>query len=242
MKWAILSDVHGNLEALQAVMADLRREGAEKIAFLGDAVGYGANPNECLLLLRELTEFMVAGNHDYGAVDLTDVSYFNAAAKAAVVWTGEKLSEEGRTFLRHLPLVHHVGGITFIHATPNEPGEWNYIFTFPEAEKAFRALLGELAFNGHSHSPIILAKEWKGRVNVLEQETAILERGVQYIINVGSVGQPRDGNPKAAYGLYDEAERKFQLNRVPYDILTAQQKIIRAGLPGSLARRLSEGT
>lgn len=242
MKWAILSDVHGNLEALQTVITDLRREGAEKIAFLGDVVGYGANPNECLLLLREITEFMVAGNHDYGAVGLTDVSYFNPAAKAAVLWTGEKLTEEGHMFIRQLPLVHQVAGITFVHATPNEPGQWNYIFTFPEAEEAFRALGGELAFIGHSHSPIILAKEAKGRVKVLEQEAAILEKGLQYIINVGSIGQPRDGNPKAAYGLYDEAERKFLLKRVPYDIRTAQQKIIRVGLPNSLARRLSLGT
>ena len=242
MKWAILSDVHGNLEALQAVLADLRREGAGKIAFLGDAVGYGANPGECLLLLREQTEFLVAGNHDWGAVGLTDVSYFNTAAKAAVLWTGRELAEENRTFLRRLPLVHQAGGITFVHGTPNEPGEWNYIFTYPEAEQAFGALEGELAFIGHSHRPVILAKRGKGSVATLEQEAAVLEKGTRYIINVGSVGQPRDGNPRAAYGLYDEGERKFLLKRVPYDIPAAQQKIIRAGLPTSLARRLAKGS
>jgi diadenosine tetraphosphatase ApaH/serine/threonine PP2A family protein phosphatase len=242
MKWAILSDVHGNLEALQAVLADLRREGAEKIAFLGDAVGYGANPRECLLLLREITEFLVAGNHDWGAVGLTDVSYFNAAAKAAVLWTGGELAEEDRAFLRGLPLVLEVGGITFVHATPHEPGEWNYIFAYPEAEQAFDAWNGELAFVGHSHRPVILSKRGRGSVNTLGRETAVLEKGTRHIINVGSVGQPRDGNPRAAYGLYDEGERKFLLKRVPYDIPAAQQKIIRAGLPTSLARRLSEGS
>lgn len=242
MKWAILSDVHGNLEALQAVLADLRRERAEKIAFLGDAVGYGANPGECLLLLRERTEFLVAGNHDWGAVGLTDVSYFNTAAKAAVLWTGGELSEEDRTFLLRLPLVHQAGGITFVHATPNEPGEWNYIYTYPEAEEAFRSLAEELAFVGHSHSPVILAKKGKESMFALERGAAVLERGFRYIINVGSVGQPRDGNPQAAYGLYDEGERKFLLKRVPYDIATTQEKIIRAGLPPSLARRLAEGT
>jgi len=241
MKWAILSDVHGNLEALQAVLADLRREGAEKIAFLGDAVGYGANPGECLLLLREQTEFWVAGNHDWGAVGLTDVSYFNTAAKAAVLWTGGELAEEYRTFLRRLPLVHQAEGITFVHATPNEPGEWNYILTYPEAEQAFGALTGGLAFIGHSHRPVILARG-KGSVDTLEWEAAVLEKGIRYIINVGSVGQPRDGNPQAAYGLYDGGERKFLLKRVPYDISAAQQKIIRAGLPTSLARRLAEGS
>jgi diadenosine tetraphosphatase ApaH/serine/threonine PP2A family protein phosphatase len=242
MKWAILSDVHGNLEALQAVLADLHREGAGKIAFLGDAVGYGANPGECLLLLREQTEFWVAGNHDWGAVGLTDVSYFNAAAKSAVLWTRGELAEEDRTFLRGLPLVLEAGGITFVHATPNEPGEWHYIFAYPEAEQAFGSWDGELAFVGHSHRPVILAKGGKGGVNTLGREAAVLEKGTRYIINVGSVGQPRDGNPRAAYGLYDEGERKFSLRRVPYDIPAAQQKIIRAGLPASLARRLAEGS
>jgi len=241
MKWAILSDVHGNLEALQAVIADLRREGAERIAFLGDAVGYGANPNECLLLLRERTEWMVAGNHDYGAVGLTDVSYFNPTAKAAILWTGKRLSPESRAYLRGLPLLRKVAGITFVHATPHAPGEWNYIFTFPEAEEAFRAMGGDLAFIGHSHSPLILTGKRDGKVTLYEEEEATLEQGIRYIINVGSVGQPRDGNPNAAYGVYDEAGKKYLLKRVPYDIQTAQKKIISAGLPRSLAQRLSEG-
>jgi diadenosine tetraphosphatase ApaH/serine/threonine PP2A family protein phosphatase len=241
MKWAILSDVHGNLEALQAVIADLRREGAERIAFLGDAVGYGANPDECLLLLRERTEWMVAGNHDYGAVGLTDVSYFNPAAKAAILWTGKRLSPESRAYLRGLPLLSKVAGITFVHATPHAPGEWNYIFTFPEAEEAFRAMAGDLAFIGHSHSPLILAKKGDGEVTLYEEEEMALEKGIRYIINVGSVGQPRDRNPKAAYGVYEEAGKKYLLKRVDYDIQTAQKKIISAGLPPSLAQRLSEG-
>jgi len=241
MKWAILSDVHGNLEALQAVMADLSQEGAERIVFLGDAVGYGANPNECMLLLRQLTEWMVAGNHDYGAVGLTDVSSFNAAAQAAIFWTGKALSDESRAFLRQLPLLRQTGGMTFVHASPHEPGAWNYIFTFPEAEQGFQALAGELAFIGHSHSPCILAKKGENKIMAHEGEGATLERGVRYIINVGSVGQPRDRNPQAAYGLYDEAGRVYLLKRVSYDIQTAQWKIIRAGLPLSLAHRLSLG-
>ncbi len=242
MKWAILSDVHGNQEALQAVIEDLRREGAERIAYLGDAVGYGANPNECLRLLRELAELMVAGNHDYGAVDLTDVSYFNSAAKAAVLWTGRQLSEESRDFLCRLHLFHQVENITFVHATPHEPDRWNYIFTVPEAEEGFRAMDGELAFIGHSHSPLILAQKEGKRIIATERYEVILQGGVRYIINVGSVGQPRDGNPQSAYGLYDEHSRKYTLRRVSYDIETAQKKIIRAGLPPSLARRLSRGT
>lgn len=241
MKWAILSDVHGNLEAFRAVIADLRAEGAERIAFLGDAVGYGADPEECLQLLEELAEIIVAGNHDYGAVGLTDVSYFNPAAKAAILWTGRKLPEERKSYLRRLPLVRQVGDISFIHATPHEPGEWNYILTLPEAEEGFQAMSGELVFIGHSHAPVILAKRGRERVNAYKKGEAVLEKGVRYIINIGSIGQPRDRNPHAAYGLYDEAGRNYRLKRVPYDIQTAQQKIIRAGLPPSLAHRLSLG-
>jgi diadenosine tetraphosphatase ApaH/serine/threonine PP2A family protein phosphatase len=241
MKWAVLSDVHGNLEALRAVIADLHAEGAERIAFLGDAVGYGASPEECLHLLAELAEIIVAGNHDYGAVGLTDVSYFNPAAKAAILWTGRKLTAEGKAFLCRLPLVRQVGDITFVHATPHEPGEWNYIFTLPEAEEGFRVMSGELAFIGHSHAPVILAKRGNERVNACQKDEAVLGKGVCYIINIGSVGQPRDRDARAAYGLYEETSRKYLLKRVPYDVQKAQKKIIAAGLPPYLAHRLSRG-
>jgi diadenosine tetraphosphatase ApaH/serine/threonine PP2A family protein phosphatase len=241
MRWAILSDVHGNLEAFQAVIEDLRKEEVARIAFLGDAVGYGSDPNECLMLVRDLTDLLVAGNHDYGAVGLTDLTYFNPLAKAAILWTEEKLTPEHRALLRELPLSCQGEGVTFVHATPNDPGEWNYIFTSEEAEEGFRAMTSELAFIGHSHRPMILAKAGKEKVTASEEEEAILKEGVRYIINVGSVGQPRDGNPRAAYGLYDEACRKYLLKRVSYDVQTAQKKIIRAGLPPYLARRLSFG-
>jgi diadenosine tetraphosphatase ApaH/serine/threonine PP2A family protein phosphatase len=241
MKWAILSDVHGNLEAFRAVVQDLRNQGAERVAFLGDVVGYGADPDECIALLRELTGWVVAGNHDYGAVELTDIDSFNPAAQAAILWTREKLSQENIAYLRKLPLFQQREGITLVHATPNEPGEWNYIFTFPEAEEGFRALAGSLAFVGHSHRPVILAKEEGGGAKVLGPEEAILEEAIRYIINVGSVGQPRDGNPHAAYGLYDDGARKYILRRVSYDFQAAQKKILKAGLPPSLAQRLSKG-
>ena len=241
MKWALLSDVHGNLEAFQAVVQDLRGQGAEQIAFLGDAVGYGADPNECLELLRELTEWVVAGNHDYGAVELTDIETFNPAAQAAILWTREKLFMENIAYLRRLPLTRQREGITFVHATPNEPGQWNYIFTFPEAEEGFWAMTGDLAFVGHSHRPMILAQGSDKKMEVLNHEEATLKEEIRYIINAGSVGQPRDGNPLAAYGLYDDVARKFMLRRVPYDIQAAQRKILKAGLPPSLAHRLTRG-
>jgi diadenosine tetraphosphatase ApaH/serine/threonine PP2A family protein phosphatase len=242
MKWAILSDVHGNLEAFQAAIQDLRQKGVERIAFLGDIVGYGANPNECADLLQDLSPFSVAGNHDFAVVRKTDVSYFNSVAKAAVLWTQKILTDKNRAFLDHLPLTRQWEEMVFVHATPNDPDQWNYIFSFPEAEAGFQALIGELAFIGHSHRPLILSQEKNKKVKALDGEEITLEKGVRYIINVGSVGQPRDGNPNAAYGILDTDAKKYRLRRVPYDIETAQRKIIQAGLPVLLAERLASGS
>jgi predicted phosphodiesterase len=241
MRWAILSDVHGNLEAFQAVIEDLREEKAERVAFLGDMVGYGADPNDCLALLQGLTDWAVAGNHDYGSVGLTDIDAFNPTARSALLWTRDQLLPESRNYLRRLLLTRQIGEITFVHASPNQPEDWNYVFTYPEAEEAFQSLTGRLAFMGHSHRPLILAKETDSEVRIIHTQEAVLKSGIQYIINVGSVGQPRDGYSEAAYGLYDEEERTYRLKRVDYDVATAQKKIIKAGLPSFLAQRLSRG-
>jgi len=241
MIWAILSDVHGNLEALQAVIDDSRREGVRRMIFLGDAVGYGANPNECLSLLEELTDTRVAGNHDYGAVGLTPVTFFNPTARAAIEWTAAVLTEESRSSLRALTLVEQAGQMTLAHATLHQPGEWDYILTASDTAESFSKLQGKALFIGHSHRPLIIGREEEGKLRTLDQEEIVMEEGVQYLINSGSVGQPRDHNPLAAYGLYDNQSQKYRLKRVVYDIQTAQEKILRAGLPSSLARRLSYG-
>jgi predicted phosphodiesterase len=241
MKWAVLSDVHGNLEAFQAVIVDLREERVEKVAFLGDVVGYGADPNDCLALLENLTDWVVAGNHDYGSVGLTDIDAFNPSARSALLWTRDQLSAQNRNYLRGLLLMRQRGEITFVHAAPNHPEEWNYIFTFPEAEEAFQSLTGSLAFLGHSHRPFILAKGKDQEVRAIPHQEAVLMPGIRYLVNVGSVGQPRDGHPQATYGLYDETEKKYRLKRVGYDVAAAQKKIIKAGLPRFLAQRLSQG-
>jgi predicted phosphodiesterase len=241
MRWAILSDVHGNLESFQAVIEDLREEKVDRVAFLGDVMGYGADPNDCLALLEGLTDWVVAGNHDYGSVGLTDIDAFNYSARSAILWTRDQLLPENRNYLRRLLLTRQIGEITFVHASPNQPEDWNYVFTRPEAEEAFQSLTGRLAFMGHSHRPLILAKEKDSDVQVIHHQEAVLKSETRYIINVGSVGQPRDGHPEAAYGLYDETGKTYQLKRVSYDVATAQEKIIKAGLPPFLAQRLSRG-
>lgn len=241
MIWAILSDVHGNLEALQAVLEDCRREETRRLVFLGDAVGYGANPNECLALLGNSTDLRVAGNHDYGAVGLSDVSYFNPSARAAIEWTAGVLTEESRTSLRRLVPVRQAGGITLVHAALPRPEEWDYIFTADDAEESFRKLPGKALFFGHSHRPLVVDRDNEGRRRTRDPAEVAMEEGKQYLINSGSVGQPRDHNPMAAYGLYDDTLGKYRLKRVAYDVETAQEKILRAGLPPSLARRLAYG-
>jgi len=241
MIWAILSDVHGNLEALQAVLEDCRREEARRFLFLGDAVGYGANPNECLGLLKKASDLQVAGNHDYGAVGLTDISYFNPSARAAIEWTAKILTEESRDFLRRLALVRQDGEVTLVHSALPRPEEWDYILTADDAEESFQAFHGTALFIGHSHRPLIVDRDRKGRLRTRGPEEIKIEEGRQYLINPGSVGQPRDHNPMAAYGLYDATLGKCRLKRVAYYIETAQEKILEAGLPPSLARRLSYG-
>ncbi len=241
MKWALFSDIHGNLEAIQAVAEDLRLQGAERIFFLGDGVGYGAEPNECLAVVRELTDTGVAGNHDYGAVGLTRIDTFNPAALQAILWTQDHLSMENIAYLRRLPLTRQEGEVDFVHSSPDHPEEWNYIFSLPEAEEGFRALRGNVCFIGHSHRPMVVGQEAGGKIDILRSVKVRLKEGVRYIINVGSVGQPRDGDPRASYGIYEDESREYRLRRVEYDIPGAQKKIRHAGLPPSLAQRLSKG-
>jgi predicted phosphodiesterase len=241
MIWAILSDVHGNLEALTAVVEDYRREGAQQVVFLGDAVGYGANPNECLSALDDLADLRVAGNHDYGAVGLTDVSYFNPPARAAIEWTAQVLNEKNRSLLRRLPLLHPTEEFTLVHASLDQPAEWNYILTVEDAAECFLEMRSRIVFIGHSHRPFVVSRGKDGRLGSWDSGEIRIEEGAQYIINSGSVGQPRDHSPLAAYGLYDDESKKYRLRRVSYDVQIAQEKIIRAGLPPLLARRLTYG-
>ncbi|MCX5906729.1 MAG: metallophosphoesterase family protein [Deltaproteobacteria bacterium] len=160
---------------------------------------------------------------------------------AAIVWTGRELRPEHQAFLRKLPLVRVEKGFTLVHSSPHEPGTWPYIFSILEAVRGFRALTGDVAFVGHSHFPVIFAQTEEGKIESLAARALVLNEGVRYIINVGSVGQPRDGDPRAAYGLFDGAPARYRLKRVAYDIPAAQRKIIQAGLPVSLAERLSRG-
>lgn len=241
MKQAIISDIHANLEALQEVLGFLDEERIADVICLGDIVGYGANPNECIDLLKKTTNQIIAGNHDWGAVGLTDTTFFNQVAKAAIEWTANNLTEGSKKFLRQLPLTITRDDLLFVHGTPSVPKEWDYLFRSADALREFQKFTQKICFIGHSHTPLMFAQNQRGlifQVNCSEQQ---IEDGRRYIINVGSVGQPRDLDPSAAFGIYDMERKFFTLHRISYDIRTAQEKILKAGLPTLLAERLEAG-
>jgi len=241
LKWAVLSDIHGNLEAFNAVLDCLSKEGIDRVAFLGDIVGYGANPNECIDLLKDIADIMVAGNHDYGAVGLTDTSNLNPVARAAIEWTAKELSTVNRNFLSGFHLISIIDDITFVHSTPYNPQNWDYLSYRDDLTMNFDSFKTRICFIGHSHIPVVFKKDKGERVSLSKALIVRLEEGARYLINVGSVGQPRDGIPDAAFGIYDAKECVFTLKRSPYDIGTAQKKIIKAGLPERLAARIAVG-
>jgi diadenosine tetraphosphatase ApaH/serine/threonine PP2A family protein phosphatase len=247
VRYAVLSDVHGNLEALSSVLADAAFQGALGILCLGDAVGYGADPAPCVELLGERSLLMVAGNHEHGALGLLDVRWFNAAARAATLWTRDRLGADHQKFLSGLPLGTTHGEATCVHASPRRPEEWDYLLSAEDGFQAFGDFATRLCFVGHSHLPGVWSLGSSGPAYEDLAGPAFhdcripFHDGRRYIINVGSVGQPRDRDPRAAYILWDEDERSVTLRRVMYDHKAAAAKILRVGLPRELADRLAHG-
>lgn len=240
MRYAIISDIHGNLEALRAVLADAEGR-ADAFLCLGDVVGYGADPNACLDLVGERCEAAVAGNHEHGVAGLMDLAWFNPFARAAAEWTRERLSGEAHAWLRALPLVRVVGEATLVHGSPIEPEAWHYLQLADEGFEAFGAFGTRLCFVGHSHVPATWAEGSGSREHDLQPADLALEPGSRYIVNVGSVGQPRDRDPRACYVIWDQEGRRVTFRRVHYDLVRAREKILAAGLPRLLGDRLVVG-
>lgn len=242
MIYCVFGDIHANLEALEAVLADAEKQGAERYLCVGDIVGYGADPGPCLERVRALTTQVVAGNHDCAVVGRAEIEYFNHFAKAAVLWTREQLSPGQQAFLAGLPLTLTVNGLTVVHATVHDPAEFGYIESAIVARKSFEALETPVGFVGHSHVPVTFFYEENGdEIWFTQDEEVPLAEFSKSIVNIGSVGQPRDDNWHAAYALYDDEAHVVTIRRLPYDIETAKQKILDAGLPAVLAARLGLG-
>ncbi len=238
-KIGILGDIHSNIEALRAVLKALDAEGVARLACTGDVVGYGASPCECIALVRERCETVVAGNHDFGAVGKKPLDYFNSAAREAIHWTAKRLSDNERLWLSSLPLVVAREEYQLVHASFDEPLEFSYIFEPMEAAASFEKQPGALAFFGHTHWPCAFFDGEPVRVQI--ERVVPLDSPGKILVNPGSVGQPRDSDPRAAYAVLDTDRRKVSLRRAEYDIASAADKIIAAGLPASLAERLSYG-
>lgn len=241
MKYAIISDIHGNLEALQSVLSDIDKKSVDEMLCLGDVVGYGPNPNECVDIIREKAKITLAGNHDYAPLGKIDLSYFNPWARSAVDWTENELNQASKEFLLNLPLKQEMDGFTIVHATPQQPLEWYYITTLEDAIVNFPEFQGQVCFVGHSHVPLIVALNQEGEYRVVTSNPLKFSEKERYIINVGSVGQPRDSDPRAAYAIFDNSKKVYELLRIEYDFAETQRKIRESGLPEYLANRLEKG-
>jgi predicted phosphodiesterase len=263
LKIAVFSDVHSNLEAYRAAILDVApRDDIDALWCLGDVVGYGADPEACVLITRalagvgvvpsgldgEFTEAIAAaegklkhvvlGNHDAAALGDRILDYFNHAARAAALWTADVISESARDFLAQLPLTAAEGDAFLVHATPVKPREFHYLTSVADAEEAFAATDAAVIFYGHTHQPVVISDRTGRPVAVPAAEFG---GGGRWLVNAGSVGQPRDGDRRACYVLYDTGDASLEFVRVEYDVEAAAAKIINAGLPRSLAERLYYG-
>ncbi len=241
MTWAIFSDVHGNLEALVAVAEDLSRHGVTRSFFIGDAVGYGPSPNECLELITDLTSVRLLGNHDYAVLQEENPEEFNKHAKAAIDWTREAISAEARNMLQSFEINCSMDNLHLVHSSPLKPEKWDYILDPSSAATAFRHFSETICFVGHTHQPRIFRESNGVPCHEIPLGDLQLEQGTRYMVNVGSVGQPRDGDRRACYVLYDPDTRRLAYQRVAYDIAVTQTKMRAAKLPEFLITRLETG-
>jgi len=239
MRFAILSDIHSNLEALEAVLADARAQGCTDFVCLGDVVGYNANPGECVKTIRDLQCPVVKGNHDEQASIISSTEGFNELAEEAIDWTRAQLSAEDKAWLSDLRLTRQVRDFTIVHATLDTPGQWGYVFNDLDAIASFTYQHTSLCFFGHTHWPTAFVRDDEVRRVAVGQ--VVLSAGKKYFINPGSIGQPRDRDWRAAYCILHTDRQVVEQRRVKYDLATAQRKIRQAGLPDRLADRLAAG-
>jgi predicted phosphodiesterase len=242
MRYAIISDIHGNAEALQAVLNDISNRSIDSIVCLGDIVGYYPDPEVCIELVKQNADLCVAGNHDYAAIGRIDTQNFTYYAFAAMEWTKQNLSENDKEFLRSLPLTIEKDNMFFTHSSPSNPHDWAYVF--PDSEEAvfeaFNSLVFQLNFIGHTHWPSILIQEDE-RIILHSEHSIIVNDQNFYLINVGSVGQPRDFDSRSSYSIYDSSLNEISIRRIPYDYSVTQKKIKENHLPLFLSERLEKG-
>jgi diadenosine tetraphosphatase ApaH/serine/threonine PP2A family protein phosphatase len=240
VRYALLGDIHGNWEALEAVLAGIREDGADQYVCVGDVVGYNPDPVRCVDRVRDLQALVVQGNHDFFTVHPPGTMDMSEVASAALEWTCAHLHADHRQYLAELPRKRTFDDVTVVHNTLEQTRHWQYVLGVEEAGKSFVYQDSAVCFIGHTHVPVVFTKR-KGLVTIARYETIDLDPESKYLFNVGSVGQPRDRDPRAAYVLYDSETRQVTLKRVAYEVGRTQEKIRKSGLPLWLALRLSFG-
>jgi predicted phosphodiesterase len=242
MRIAIISDIHSNITAFSAVLDDIKKQGgADRVWCLGDVVGYGPDPHECIEVMRNTGNICIAGNHDLASIGKLSTEDFNPEAAAACQWTARRLSSSDIDYLGKLPMVVREGDFTLVHGSPREP-VFEYLTSISQARDNFPLMQTHYCLVGHSHIPFFFRDEGKTKISGGSFSGELrLKPGHRMFINPGGVGQPRDHDSRASYAVYNEEKNTVKLYRVPYDIKATQTKMIELGLPANLAARLSYG-
>jgi predicted phosphodiesterase len=241
MRLALISDIHGNLEALTAVLEDVEKQSVDKIHCLGDVVGYGSDPVACLKLVIQNCDIRLMGNHEYVVLGLESMEFYTYVAQTAAEWTRKQLSDYEFSLISDFEMERTVDDLHLVHASPFKPEQWHYILSPEEAALAFEHLKENICFHGHSHIPLVFSEVPDSQPRQKIGHSFIPSPENRYLINIGSVGQPRDNDPRACYVTFDAVEREVTYHRVEYDIKSAQKKMAQAQLPEMLISRLSSG-
>jgi len=237
MRCALFSDIHSNLEALETAVAYAKGQRIDTWVVLGDTVGYGANPNECFEWALQHANLYIVGNHEKAVVEPSFRDWFSEWAREAIIWTDQVMEPRLKKEIPSLPYLKIEKNMTFAHGSPQEPEQFHYLFNFEDAAPSFRSMDNSLCFVGHTHVPSCFC-EGRRSVKHLLPGVITLEKGERYILNPGSIGQPRDRDPRLAFGIFDDVEQTFEIVRLGYDNHKAAEKIRKAGLPAYLADRL----
>jgi predicted phosphodiesterase len=237
MRYAVFADIHGNLEALETALECASKRRLSQFMVLGDSIGYGANPNECLAWALQNASLHVLGNHEAAVIQGKVREKFTSSAHEAMEWTLARSRPELIAKLQDLSYLQEKGSVTLAHGTLHSPEAFHYLFNESDAHRSFLALRTSWGFVGHSHVPCFFSEK-EGRGGCLKEGVLKLQKHERYLLNPGSIGQPRDRDPRLSFGIFDESELTFEIVRLPYDNKKASEKILAEGLPASLAYRL----
>ena len=241
MKYGFFSDVHANLEALKACIIDFRAEKLDKVFFIGDAVGYGPYPDECVKLINDIAEIKLMGNHDYAALGLMETDFFNQYAAESMGWTKNSISRKTIEIMSDFELQYVMDEMLLVHSSPREPELWHYILDMDDAAESFDYFKEKICLLGHTHRPYIVYREKTGETILSKQAEEIIADDRRYLVNIGSVGQPRDGDPRSCYLIFDSDVKSIKHKRVSYNIKATQKDMAKIGLPEYLIERLAVG-